>query len=75
MLRVSFSQIMSPSISARMVLIRVEDSLAVQRVMIVINRALETFSFLPSPDSYPILCKAAMFVLYLWTLIRDNYAD
>lgn len=59
MLRVSFSQIMSPPISARMVLIRAEASLAVRRVMIVINTALEAFSSLHSPDPYPILCKAS----------------
>lgn len=59
MLRVSFSQIMSPPISARMVLIRAEASLAVQRVMIVINTALEAFSSLHSTDPYPILCKAS----------------
>lgn len=59
MLRVSFSQITSPPISARMVLIRAEASLAVQRVMIVINRALEAFSSLPSLDPYPILCKVS----------------
>lgn len=52
MLRVSFSQIMLPPISARMVLIRAEASLALRRVMIVINTALEAFSSLRSPDPY-----------------------
>lgn len=59
MLRVSFSQIMSPPISARMVLIRAEASLAVGRVMIVINTALEAFSSLHSPDPYSILCNTS----------------
>lgn len=70
MLRVSFSQIMSPPIPVRMVLIRPEASLAAQRVMIVINMACKLY-LSPSPSSV----KLAMLMMCLWSLIRNNYTD